>query len=224
MRVGFLLKTLDSYSVLCDKSRAKRVLPTRRQTLTKTDKGTIDMAEKPVITPELLRQLLRYEPEAGKLFWKERPRELFKSLTQYKTWNTRFANKEAFGISAHQYRAGMILGTRVLAHRVAWAIYYDAWPIGDIDHINHNRSDNRIINLRNVDRKTNGKNLSISLRNKTGFIGVHKTIYNTFVASIKVNRKNIYLGSFKYLEEAIKARLSANEQYGFHVNHGAFNG
>lgn len=46
-------------------------------------------------------------------------------------------------------------GTKVLAHRLAWLLHYGEWPRGDVDHINRNRSDNRITNLRDVSRSTN---------------------------------------------------------------------
>jgi len=52
----------------------------------------------------------------------------------------------------------MVSGLSFVAHRVAWFINYGTWPTGVIDHINHDRSDNRIINLRDVSPTENARN------------------------------------------------------------------
>lgn len=178
------------------------------------------MAEKPVITPELLRQLLRYEPEAGKLFWKERPRELFNSQRAFAVWNARFANKLALNYKDKSgYLYGKIFKTCVQAHRAAWIIYYNTEIIGQIDHINHNTSDNRIINLRTVSESENKKNIKKRKDNKSGFTGVF-WFKDRWLAKIKINNKKIHLGTFRDKDQAIAARASANIKYGFHENHG----
>src|SRR5690625_5199426 len=64
--------------------------------LTKTEREVFDMADKILPTPEQLRELLRYEPETGKLYWKARPAELFKDKRSHGAWNARYAGKEAF--------------------------------------------------------------------------------------------------------------------------------
>lgn len=122
------------------------------------------------------------------------------------------------------YMRIMVLGKRYQSHRLAWLYIHGEWP-NEIDHINHIKDDNRISNLRNVTRKENLKNISISSRNKSGVVGVswHRGS-RKWQADIKVDKKTVYLGIFQDKFEAICARLSANTKYGFHENHGKLNG
>jgi hypothetical protein len=185
------------------------------------------MADKPNITPELCRQLLRYEPETGKLFWKPRPREMFDSDRIFRSWNTKWAGAEAFvtirksGKSDYQSLTSSIFNKPHKAHRVAWAIHYGKWPEHEIDHINGDTLDNRICNLRSVSRRENMMNASLPSDNKSGRIGVcfnKKT--GKWLATIKVNRRQKYLGDFALIEDAIAAREAAERELGYHENHG----
>ena len=107
------------------------------------------------------------------------------------------------------------------AHRVAWTIFYGQPPNGEIDHINHQKHDNRIENLRDVPSIDNARNLGISSQNKSGVVGVsfHKK-ENKWRARIKVDQKEQHLGYFSTMKEAIQARQFAEELHGFHFNHG----
>lgn len=169
---------------------------------------------KNLIPIETLRKLLRYEPETGKLYWLRRPGD--------KKFNKRWTGKEAFtAIDGQKYHVGRVLYERYLAHRVAWALYHGEWPKGQIDHINHNRTDNRITNLRVVTNAKNMQNLGINSRNTSGVTGVHKDKrYGVWYAKITVNGKTIHLGTFKTKKEAVAARRAAEVKYGFHRNHG----
>ncbi len=107
------------------------------------------------------------------------------------------------------------------AHRLAWLYEYGEFPKYHIDHINHNRIDNRIANLREVSRIDNQRNQKKSATNKSGFTGVHwHKQAKKWLASITVNCKTIYLGLYEDKNEAICARLHANRLYKFHANHG----
>ena len=118
-------------------------------------------------SPELLRKLLRYEPDTGKLFWKVRPEGR-------PEWNARYAGKEAMTArDTGGYPYGQIYKRPHRAHRVIWAIVTGAWPKADIDHINGDRSDNRIENLREATRSQNCHNSGLQARNTSGFKGVH---------------------------------------------------
>jgi hypothetical protein len=84
----------------------------------------------------------------------------------------------------------------------------------DIDHINHNKADNRKQNLRVCDHVDNSKNRLLNVNNKTGHKGVfwHKRD-QIWVAQITVNKKKINLGEFAKFEEAVIARQKAEERY-----------
>lgn len=91
----------------------------------------------------------------------------------------------------------------------------------EIDHINHVRDDNRLVNQRFVTRRENMRNQSLSSKNTSGVTGVHfSKARKKYVAQIKVNQKIIYLGMFKTLEEAAAARAEANLKFKFNNNHG----
>lgn len=165
--------------------------------------------------PEIhvLRQLLRYDPRTGLLFWKER-----KSCPQF---SARYAGKEALTSVRHGYRYGEIFNKPVSAHRVAFTIYYGKHPNGEIDHINGDRSDNRISNLRDVTRTINARNMKKSVANKSGVTGV--SFYKAsakWQSRIMANGKYLHLGYFDNFEDAVSARKKAEETFGYHPNHG----
>lgn len=161
------------------------------------------MAKRSDITPELCRQLLDYNPETGKMFWKMRSGEANQS------WNLRFAGAEAFTSTSIGYRQTTILGVVCRAHRIAYAIYHGYFP-DVIDHINGDKQDNRISNLRSVDRQTNMKNV-VKLPKANG---VEMGVYfcnnrRKWRAFVNVNQKRKCVGSFDDYDEAVSARRAA---------------
>lgn len=133
------------------------------------------MAKKPLPSPEVLRQLLRYEPETGRLFWKERPG----TSRADRIFNTKFAGTEAFRSVDHLgYHQSCVSfgGQRIQlrAHRVIWAIVTGEWPTADVDHINGKKTDNRLGNLRAATRSQNIANKR-PLGGSSRFIGVSLT-------------------------------------------------
>jgi hypothetical protein len=108
----------------------------------------------------------------------------------------------------------------ILAHRAAWAITHGRWPIG-VDHINGDRSDNRLENLREADQQTNLRNASLSERNVARRIGVGWCARRQkWRARIKTDCADKHLGYFDDIDEAISARAIAERELGFHLNHG----
>lgn len=98
-------------------------------------------------------------------------------------------------------------------HRMAWAMQHGSWPDGHIDHINGVKDDNRILNLRVVTNAENKQNVTLSKRNKSGFLGVtlHKDT-GLWRADIGINGKQVSLGRFKTPEEASEAYLNAKKR------------
>lgn len=175
------------------------------------------------VSDQLARRLLRsinYVQETGEIFWRERPEDHFKSLRAARVWNSMCAGKLAFdGATANGYLKGGFEGRELLAHRVAWLAMNGSFPCQDIDHINGDRSDNRILNLREVSRAENMKNKGWS-GNRCGAIGVYKHKFGRFAARIQSGGKRISLGYFDTIEDASGARRAAEIKYGFHANHG----
>lgn len=173
-----------------------------------------------------LHRLLRYEPETGKLYWRERTPDCFSPKEEpaehvCRRWNARYANKEGFTSKVNGYFATRISGRPYLAHRVAWALYHGFWPADQIDHLNGKKTDNRIENLREANNSINGRNQRLSSRNTSGAAGVNWiATRNRWKAAIKVDGKTIHLGWFKDKERAIEARLAAEARFEFGPNHG----
>ena len=184
------------------------------------------MANRADITPELLRQLLRYEPETGRLFWRARLGHHFarggyvppKGYAE--KWNTKNAGLEALtAVKSTGYKHGSILGSTFTAHRVAFAVFYGRWP-NHIDHINGNRTDNRIENLRDVTPSQNHKNRR-KHRGVNARIGVsYSSKKGKWQAQICSEGRNMHLGYYDDEADATNARVAAERKLGFHDNHG----
>lgn len=179
------------------------------------------------ITPEIVRELIDYDPITGVLTWKPRSPSLFSGAEQSqehsaKIWNARYAGTPALKcLNKNGYRHGAIFGRTVTAHSVAWAIHCGSWPEHGIDHINGERQDNRIKNLRDVPDSENAKNQKRNKRNTSGVTGVsYFARTRKWVAMIKGGGKVRNLGYFHTLEEAAAARKVAEKKFGFHANHG----
>ena len=173
-------------------------------------------------TPALLASMLTYEPETGKLFWKERARETFPTDRAWRTWNSQRIGAEAFTCkSSTGYYHSHVLGRHMLAHRVVWALYFGQWPAERVDHINGNPADNRIANLRLVTAAQNAMNAARPSRNKSGVLGVLPgTAPGRWRAQIRHAGRTHHLGTFDTIEEAAAARRAADREFGFHPNHG----
>lgn len=180
------------------------------------------MATRADITPELCRQLLRYDPETGKLYWLPRPRELFASDRSFTMWHTRYAGKEAFTADdGRGYKNGAILYATHLAHRVIWAIARGEWPAEAIDHINGNRSDNRLANLRQATTAENQRNRGVPANNSSGAMGVSWSIRKgCWQAKLNSGGKTVWLGYFDRLDQAVEARRMEQHKRGFSPAHG----
>jgi len=118
-------------------------------------------------------------------------------------------------IGSNGYKRIGVCGKRVGAHRLIWALLFKQWPEGDIDHKNGIRTDNRLVNLRHVDRSTNLENTrSAKSNNKsTGLLGAYKSGHGRFSSRIQVKGEDIYLGVFSTAEEAHAAYIKAKREF-----------
>lgn len=154
------------------------------------------------LTAEYLRSILHYDPATGIFTLK------VGSANQVKAGNI------AGSPTGLGYLQIKLQSRNYKAHRLAWLYVYGEWPEDQLDHINRNRSDNRIANLRDVSHKQNGQNRSKRSDNTSGHPGIcwHKQ-NSKWRARIKHNQKLTHLGYFENLEEAIAARKAAEKIY-----------
>ena len=184
------------------------------------------MAKPTLPEPNDLWQWLDYNPKTGAFTWKRQPDFSFSHCTRRsswvaKIWNTNWAGKKAFRPRSHGYWSGTICGHTVYAHRVAVAMMTGEWPTGQVDHINGVRGDNRWENLRVVSQVENSRNAARSSRNSSGVTGVSwnkaSKKWAAYIYPSKGKRK--FLGNFGSLEDAAKARKTAEKEHGYHPNH-----
>jgi len=156
-----------------------------------------------------LKESMHYYPDTGIFKWKIN-----------KQGNVKAGNI-AGSLKADGYISIFFNGKAYKAHRLAWLYMTGSLPKHQIDHINHDRIDNRWINLREATTLDNNRNQSLRKNNTSGFTGVFwMKSRNKWIAQITVKRKDIHLGCFDDLSEAIAKRQTANVLYGFHANHG----
>lgn len=152
-----------------------------------------------MVTQERLKEVLEYNPENGRLHWKVKRSNI------------------PIGTPAGARDRGKYMRLRVdgrfyMAHRLVWLMFHGEWPKYQIDHINGDKVDNRIENLRDVPGGMNMENLRAPLRrNKCGFLGVYKS-KNRYRADLTVKGKTKHIGSFKTPEEAHAAYIEAKRK------------
>ena len=153
-------------------------------------------------------------------------KEIFSLVDGNLVWSIKPANRVKVGDIAgclkQGYRSLEYAGERYLAHRIVWEMFNG--PISDgvgIDHINHDRSDNRIENLRLVSQADNTRNRSLPNTNTSGEIGIHwNKRLSKWHVQINVNGKRKFIGVYGEMESAKKARDEAKAAFGYHSNHG----
>lgn len=149
----------------------------------------------------ILSELLRYEPDTGKIFW-----------IVSRKGHAR-AGMEAGSRHGKGYIEIGIDGHSYLAHRIAWCfVYGDPGSDAQIDHINGVRNDNRIVNLRVATHAENTQNSKPRTHSKSGIKGV-RLMRGRWCARIKVNKTEIWLGSFGTIEEAKAAYNEAASKH-----------
>jgi hypothetical protein len=147
---------------------------------------------------ELIKQLLRYDPETGNLHW-------LQDRIRHK------AGSIAGGVhKGSGYIRIEVAGKGMSAHRVAWFLHYGYWPKDQLDHINQDKRDNRIENLREATNGQNRANTRSSSRH--GLKGVAFKPWlkkRPWEARITSGKRVISLGCYATKEEAHQAYCEA---------------
>lgn len=143
------------------------------------------------ITQQLLKELFYYNPITGVF------------IRRKCTANRHKLNETVGTINNQGYVVFSVGGKVRLAHRMAWIYMFGSISKETIDHINGNRDDNRISNLREASRKENQHNRKATKRNKLGIKGISK-VGDLYKACIYHNGKNVYIGTYSDLNKAIE--------------------
>lgn len=159
------------------------------------DYASTDRRKTQFITQKQIMEYLEYNPETG-------------VFTAAKTHGALWRKGKVVG---HKNKSGYItitlLGKLRKAHRLAWIyVYGEDIDRYEIDHINGDKSDNRICNLRISSHQQNMFNMKKKSTNKSGVKGVHfDKRCNKWRAQTSINKKRVHLGLFDAIESAEKA-------------------
>lgn len=168
-----------------------------------------------------VKKAVSYNPETGLFYWLHRTADLCNgSQSEANRFNAKHSGKQALTAKSHGYRRASVLGRVVNAHQVAFAISHGFIP-EVIDHINGEKSDNRLSNLRAATVALNNKNAPRRRDNTSGVTGVGFDLRNNrWVAYINRAGKFSRVGRFATFEAAVEARKLAEKKEGYHANHG----
>lgn len=162
------------------------------------------------LTHDKLTDLLAYDPDTGIFTWKSRANKRL------------FVGSRAGYVGSQGYRYIKILGKKYPEHRLAWFyVHGQLNPKRHIDHINHDRSDNRMANLRLVTAAQNAQNRSKTTHSRTQQTGIYyRKRDKKYVAQLRVGGRKVFQKAFDDADEAAQAYKEQALRYGFHANHG----
>ncbi len=156
-----------------------------------------------------LKELFDYNQATGELICKVRtgPRSV--------------VGKPVGGYDDRGYLTTGLNGVRYKLHRLIWRWMTGEDAGSDLDHVNGDRGDNSWSNLRKVEHHVNCKNRKMASNNTSGVTGVHfDAARGKWIARAGDHTGRKHLGYFDTLEEAAAARNKADEELGYHENHG----
>lgn len=154
------------------------------------------------LTAEVVRKELSYNPETG---------EFIRVISHAQR---KIVGRVAGSTTSTGYRTISIGGNSYKAHRLAWLVTHGEWPVGQIDHVNGIRTDNRIANLRVVNNRENAENKhKATASSKSGLLGVswHKA-RRKWRAEIKHKGRKFHLGLFDTPEEAYSTYIQKKRE------------
>lgn len=149
-----------------------------------------------------LLSTLHYEPDTGIFTWRKPGKGV------------------RVGAVAGYFRSGGYVTIKLKqehyqAHRLAWFYVHGTWPIKMVDHVDRDRHNNRISNLREATCKQNIENAKIPVTNTTGYRGVfylpNRYPNKPYVAKICHHGKCIHVGNYKSAEEASSAYAAVRD-------------
>lgn len=153
------------------------------------------------LSAEFVRSILRYEPETGSFYWRA---GYARCVTE---------GRPAGRVNGKGYASISICGKHRSSHRLAWLYVYGEWPDRSlcVDHINGDKTDNRISNLRIATFSENAQNRRKQLDGLKG-VTLHRAT-GRWQAQISPSGRSVYLGLFDSPEEAHAAYVAAAEKY-----------
>ncbi len=153
-----------------------------------------------MITANQLREQMHYDPLTGAFTWR-----------LSKSGHVRAGDK-AGCVDARGYIRIGLCGAQYLAHRLAWLYVHSTWPADDIDHRDLNTSNNAIANLRPASPSQNQANRGPQRNNLSGLKGVSWRD-GKWIARLRKDRRQLYLGRFNTPEEAHAVYTKAAEEH-----------
>lgn len=148
------------------------------------------------VTKEILAQVFAYDPNSGRLVWRE-------------------TGDEVNSVSTHGYLYASAFNTTLLVHRIAFRIMTGEWPSQFLDHIDGNKKNNRWSNLRSADPRSNAQNYKRAMStNSTGFLGVsvdRRSSPHRYRAAITVDGSKRTIGTYATPEQAHEAYMLAKK-------------
>lgn len=148
---------------------------------------------------DLVRKYFRYDPETGSLI------RLIDAGLRAR------AGTEAGWIDNKGYKRVSLEYRKHQVHRLAWALHYGEFPAQMIDHVNGDRADNRIENLRPANCSQNGANM-LPRPSKTGVRGVRENGPG-YCVSIVCKGTRHYLGQYRSIEDAKQVAEAAYKKF-----------
>jgi hypothetical protein len=154
---------------------------------------------KKMLSQDKLKSLLQYDKDTGYFYWKQNRQKV-----------------KIGNVAGHNAKNGycyiMIDGKSYRSHRLVWLYVYGNFPKHQIDHINRNKLDNRLENLREASKEINARNKGLRKTNKSGVTGVYwsKTC-GKWIAKISALEKSYTIGRYDNFYDAVKARAAKQE-------------
>ena len=160
------------------------------------------MDKSSLLTAARLREVLNFDPETGIFTWRFKPNRCIR------------IGDVAGGKQIQGYWKISVDRRAYFAHRLAWLYIHGTWPVDQIDHIDCQKDNNRIANLREAGGVFNSQNQRKAHKNNiSGLLGAHWSAQEKkWRTAIMVDGKLIHLGYFPAAEEAHAAYVAAKRK------------